>query len=151
MAKKTPVVFFNASVILSGLFSPKGGSAKLLYWSKKKMILGIISEIVLDEVLCHASKIKLTQAEAKRKVFTIFSQIVPAPKQTNVNLYKKNVLDYGDTHLLASAKEVKANFLATLDKKHLLVLQKKIKKIKIVSPKQLIEKLEHPSSPPDRR
>lgn len=138
---KTPLVFFNASVILAGLYSPSGGSAKLLKLSKQKLIKGVISEIVFDETVKHASKIRLKKEEVKKLVLTIFSNIYPAPKEKTVNRYKKVVIDYGDAHLLASAKEIKADFLVTLDKKHLLVLQKKIKKIRIVSPKQLIEKL----------
>lgn len=140
MEKKTPVVFFNASVILAGLFSQKGGSGKLLQWTKKKKILGIISEIIFDEVLNHTNKIKLSQAEARKKILKTF-KITKAPRTSTVNLYKNFVIDLGDCHVLASAKEIKADYLVTLDKKHLLVLQKKIKKVKIVSPKQLIEKL----------
>lgn len=138
---KTPLVFFNASVILAGLYSPSGGSAKLLKLIKQKLINGVISEIVFDETVKHASKIRLKKEEVKKLVLTIFSNICPAPKEKTVNRYKKVVIDYGDTHLLASAKEIKADYLVSLDKKHILVLQKKIKEIKIVSPKQLIKKL----------
>jgi predicted nucleic acid-binding protein len=42
---------------------------------------------------------------------------------------------------LASAKESRADFLVSLDKKHLLALNKKFKKPQIVSSKDLIEKL----------
>ncbi|MBI5123209.1 hypothetical protein HZA75_05110, partial [Candidatus Roizmanbacteria bacterium] len=41
---KTPIVFFNASVIIAGFISPTGGSAKLLQWTKENKITGVISE-----------------------------------------------------------------------------------------------------------
>jgi predicted nucleic acid-binding protein len=49
------------------------------------------------------------------------------------------MIDHGDAHVLASCQEHKAEFLVTLDQKHLLILQDKIKAFKIVSPKHLIE------------
>ena len=47
----TPTVFFNASVIIAGFISINGVSAKLLGHIKENKIKGIISEIILDEVL----------------------------------------------------------------------------------------------------
>lgn len=137
----TPTVFFNASVILAGLFSRSGGSAKLLKWVRQKKITGIISEIVLDEVIRKAPKIRLSAGEAQRLTITTFSQVLPAPEDRKVTAQKRFVFDQDDAHILASAKQARANFLVTLDKKHLLILQNKIKWTKIVSPKQLIETL----------
>lgn len=136
-----PSVFFNASVLLAGLNSPSGGSAKLLKWVKQKKISGIISEIVLDEAIRHAEKIKHQKGEAQKKIVDIFSQVAPPPRLSSVEKFKEVVIDYGDAHILASCYEEKVDYLVTLDKKHLLSLSKKIKSFKIVSPKQLIEKL----------
>ena len=137
----TPTVFFDASVILAGLISPCGGSAKLLEWIKHGKISGFISEIVLDEVSRHANLVELSKESAVQKVQKIFTTISPAPYQSTVKAYQHLVIDYGDAHILASCQELKTNFLVTLDKKHLLVLQEKVKTVKIVSPKQLIETL----------
>lgn len=139
--EKIPIVFFNASVILSGLNSPTGGSAKLLKWTKDKKIDGVISEIVLDETVRHAKKINSSEEKIKKQMLMIFSTMLPAPTALHVAKYSKLVIDQGDAHVLASSYEVKAKFLVTLDKKHLLILQKKIKSINIVSPKLLIEQL----------
>lgn len=143
MSKKSsiPIVFFNASVVLAGLNSPSGGSGKLLRLSKQKQIKAVISEIVLDEIIRNASKIKLSKTEVKKLIFNFFTHIISPPTEEFFNLYRNMVIDYGDIHLLVSAKEAKADFLVTLDKKHILILQKKIKEIKIVSPKQLLENL----------
>jgi len=138
--KLCPRVLFNASVILAGLKSPFGGSAKLLDWCQKKKIKGIISEIILDEVIRNLPKIKMEKRKCQ-KIILGFEKIYPSPDIFNVQKYKRIVIHYGDAHLLASAQETKADFLATLDKKHLLILKNKIKKPGIVSPGQLIEKL----------
>lgn len=136
-----PTVFFNASVILAGLASPSGGSAKLLKLSKQKQIRGVISEVILDETVRHAEKIGLEKATAQRLILSLFNKIEPPPKQGSVKASAMLVVDEGDAHVLASCRETKAKFLVTLDKKHLLVLQNKVKGVKIISPKQLLEYL----------
>ena len=52
-----PKVFFNASVILAGLRSPGGGSGKIIGWVKNGKIDGVISEVIVDEVIRRCSKI----------------------------------------------------------------------------------------------
>lgn len=141
MRKKPPIVFFNTSVILAGLYSPGGGSAKLLRLVKKGLIKGVISEIVLDEIRRRAEKIGWKNETAERQILLIFKKILPPPELSAVKKWTKTVIDTGDAHVLASAQEVKASFLVSLDKKHLLVLKKKVKKLKIVSPGELIEVL----------
>lgn len=136
-----PKVFFDASVILSGLKSPQGGSGRLLWLIKQKRITGIISEIILDEALRHAEKMGFKKVILEQSILTLFNPIIPAPKSESVKIYEKISLDQGDTHVLASFKESKVDFLVTLDKKHLLILRGKIKKITIVSPGELLELL----------
>lgn len=138
MKKRINSVFFNASVVLAGLKSPKGGSGKILSWANKRKIKGVISEIILDEVLRNASKIGFDKPVLEKKVKKIF-QIEVAPKQEIVNQYGSIVIYFGDAHVLASCKQSKADFLVTLDQKHLLVLKNQIKKFKIVTPGQFIE------------
>lgn len=138
---KQRVCFFNASVILAGLFSPSGGSAKLLKLAKQNQIKGIISEIILDEAVRHANKIGLEKSTVKKLILTIFKSVYPAPQKESVRTSAELVIDEGDAHILASCQETKAEFLVTLDKKHLLILQDKVKSIKILSPKQLLEHL----------
>lgn len=129
---KKPIVLFNASVIISAIYSSKGGSAKLLQWVRKRKIIGIISELIFNEVRKHVV------SPIIERVFMISS----SPLEETINVYKKIVTDQGDGHILASAKELEVNYLVTLDKKHLLSIKNKIKDFKIVSPKELIETLE---------
>jgi len=136
--KKRPTVFFNASVILAGLKSPRGGSARLIFWVQEGKIKGIISELILDEVERNLSKLSLT----KRNLVKLSDfRLILAPKGSLVEKFKKKVVDHGDAHVLASAKEEGVDYLVSLDKKHLLILKNKVGKIKIVSPKELIEAL----------
>lgn len=132
-------VLFNASVILAGLKSPKGGSAKLLSFCKKGTLVGKISEIILEEILRNAPRIGFDEETIIQKISKIFPRITSPPGKALVDKYKTISLDLGDAHVLASAKEENADFLVTLDKKHLLVLKNKIKEFEIVSPGELIE------------
>ncbi len=139
MNKKTPIVLLNASVILAGLSSPNGGSGKILFWCKQNKIAGIASEVIVDEALRNASRIKFSKEEVYSSIKKIFRNICRPPKINLVNKFKAVVIDPGDAHVLASAQEENADFLVTLDKKHILVLQGKVKGFKIVSPGELIE------------
>lgn len=132
-------IFFNASVILAGLASPTGGSGKLLRWVRGNKIEGFVSEIILDEVMRHRAKLSISVSSV-RTLMNIYV-VVPAPKESIVRGFETVVIDVGDAHVLASAKEHHVDFLVTLDKKHLLVLRKEIHAFSIVSPKELIDRL----------
>lgn len=134
-----PRVLFNASVILSGINSPEGGSAKVLSLAKKREITGYISEIIFDEVLRHVGKFDLAKKEIMKFCLDIFSKVLPVPDEDTVKKYQKVIVDEGDAHVLASCEDERVDYLVTLDKKHLLVLKGKIKGLKIVTPGEFIE------------
>ena len=140
MAKKlfSPKVFFNASVILAGLRSPTGGSAKLLNWAKTGHITGIISEIIVDEVTRRSPKLGIKPDLAQKHIRTNFT-IKPIPPEKLLAKYHRMVVDQGDAHVFASAQAPGSQFLVSLDKKHILTLQSKIRILKIVSPGELIQ------------
>lgn len=133
-------VFLNASVILAGLRSPTGGSAKVLGWVKKGNVEGYISEVVLDEILKHVIKVGLTEISVMKKLSVLSMKIAPAPERLR-GKYSGKVKDLGDIHLFVSAESLKVDYLVSLDKKHVLSLVDKVNKFKIVSPGELIEKL----------
>ena len=135
-----PVVFFNASVVLAALRSKSGGSAKLINWGSQGRINGVISEIVLDEIRRHLSKIKVSRRHL-RNCLLAFNKIYPAPGLKSVDKLSKTVADPGDAHLLASCQDIKADYLVSLDKKHILSLKTRVKRPRIVNPKELIERL----------
>lgn len=133
-------VFFNASVILAGLRSPRGGSGKVLDWTKRRKIKGYISEAVLDEVLRHVSKVGLQKNDVVRRIKVMLIKIVPAPERVSKK-YMKLVKDYGDIHLFESVESLKVDYLVSLDKRHVLSLARKVKGFKVKSPGELIEAL----------
>ncbi len=126
-------------MILAGLKSPLGGSGQILQMSKKKQIKVVISEMIMDEVLRNTAKVGLTPAQIIFSLKDIFQNVSPAPDKALVKSFHRISVDVGDSHVLASSQENKADFLVTLDKKHLLILQDKVTAFKIVSPGQLIE------------
>lgn len=135
------LVFFNASVIITGIISPKGGSAKVLSWAKREKIHGIISEVIFSEVLRHTNKIGKDEGSLTKEILKLNFRIVKAPSKLN-SKFKTIVVDPGDVHVLTSALESKVKYLITLDAKHILSLSSKVKEFKIVTPGQLIEELE---------
>ncbi|MBL7036270.1 putative toxin-antitoxin system toxin component, PIN family [Candidatus Microgenomates bacterium] len=136
-----PKVLFNASVVLSGLRSPNGGSGKLLDFVGEKLINGQISEIILDEILKHSQKLGIPKTTAQKKCLKYFEPILSEPGLKKVDKYTKKVIDEGDAHVLASYEEGSCNYLVTLDKKHLLSLKGKIKGFNIYTPGELIQLL----------
>ncbi|EKE05041.1 MAG: hypothetical protein ACD_19C00426G0063 [uncultured bacterium] len=134
-------VLFNASVVLSGLRSPNGGSGKLLQFVKQGKINGKISEIIYDEILRHHKKLGISKNRIQTDVSKLFKDFLYAPTDKLVKKYKGVVIDEGDCHVLASCEEEKIRYLVTLDKKHLLILKGKIKGLSIFTPGELIQKL----------
>ena len=138
---KRKIIFFNASVILSGLNSPRGGSAKVLNWVKQSKVEGVISELVLDEVLRHSNKIGIKKNTSRSKVINIFKKNIQESPKSISKIFEKLAIDVGDSHLFESSKTSRVDYLVSLDKKHILALKNKVKDFIIVSPGELIEKL----------
>lgn len=138
-SKKILRIFFNASVIISGFRSRSGGSGELLNLVNSKKIKGLISETVLDEVLRHFDKTKLRKDDIESKIIKIFQNVYKAPSESETDNYYRFMKDVGDAHLFASSKSLKADYLVSLDKKHVLSLKGKVKNLKIVSPGELIK------------
>jgi hypothetical protein len=149
MKRKNPLVLFNASVVLAGINSPKGGSAELLVLVKNKKINGAISEIIYHEVIKNASKINLERSILEKKVDVLFPYLLKAPLAKIVSKFFSKTTDPGDAHVLASALEIKADFLVSLDKKHILVLKNKVREFKIVTPGELVADFLNQSSLPN--
>jgi len=142
VSKPVPLVLFNASVILAAIKSPSGGSGKIAFWSKQKKIKGLVSEIIFDEALRNAVRINTEPKQISQQIRKMGIEVCIAPTLSSVNKFNSMVAYPGDAHVLASADENNVDFLVTLDKKHLLILQKKISQFKIVSPGELIAILE---------
>ena len=92
-------------------------------------------------MFCGEQKIGFGKKLLKTETRKIFSKISPPPGRLDTRFIRL-VKDIGDVHLLTSSKNAKADYLVSLDKKHILSLKKKLKDFKIVSPGELIQILE---------
>lgn len=135
-------VFLDASVIIAGLYSPSGGSAFILKLIEKDIITGFTSRTVLGEVQSNVAKKLPHRITAyadfiKRNKVTILDH----PDKRDV-LRWYGIIEPKDAHVLASCVASKADYLATLDRKHFMLsdIQKEVP-FKIVTPKELIEAL----------
>lgn len=132
-------VLFNASVVLAGLRSKNGASGELLRLISIGKINGLISQMIFDEIIRHCEKLDLNLGSVKEQVLNIFGEnITKSPEEKTVEVYYSKVNDPGDAHILASYEEENCDALVTLDKKHLLILQGKIKGINIFSPGEFL-------------
>ncbi|OGK21386.1 putative toxin-antitoxin system toxin component, PIN family [Candidatus Roizmanbacteria bacterium RIFCSPHIGHO2_02_FULL_37_13b] len=134
-------VLFNASVIIASALSKSGGSGLLISFVKQKKIIGLISEIILDEVIRNLQKLYFSNLQIKKTVSHFI--VLPAPHEQLITKYLLQTIDDGDAHVLASAKEGKVDYLVSLDKKHILILKSKIKEFSILNPKELIQEIEN--------
>lgn len=140
--KTAPTVVFDTSVFLSGLASPDGGSAKLLRLCRTGHINGVLSKTILHEALSHAEKLHIEPEWIAREAKKCFRTILPAPDTSLIDTLAYVPPDPDDIHLLVSSKEIRADYLVTLDQRHLLKNASVIKDVAVVSPKQLIQRLQ---------
>lgn len=135
-------IYFDASVIIAAMLSSTGGSAKLMQFVRLGEIAGVTSQTAIEEVEKHTVKIDKTLTEIRH--FIQDNRIVVRKKisKTEEEPYQ-GLVEEEDIHIVAGAKLTKCDFLITLDKKHLLKdeVKKLVKPVKVVSPKEYLEKL----------
>lgn len=134
-------VFFDSSVLFSGFYSPTGASRALLELVKKRIIYGLTSKTVIDELEDNLQKFtQLIDIDSLVKEYSIL--IREKISNAEIEPYKALIIEK-DCHVIAGAILTGSQYLVTLDKKHLdnLMIKEKITKIKIVSPKELLNKI----------
>lgn len=141
MSYTQPIIVFDTSVILSGLSSARGASHALLVFAKKRKIAGVVNRTIIREALTHADKVHLTPEYVAKHIQAIFMKIAPAPTQEKMAVFNARISDPQDTHLLATAIEVDASYLVTLDRRHLLKQAESITEVTILSPRELLHAL----------
>ena len=132
-------VFFDASVLFSGFYSPIGASRALLEMTKINLIHGITTQTVIEELKNNLEK--FTKPIDIGRLINDY-QIIVREKITRQELSLfKNLVEEKDLHILTGAILTSCQYLVTLDKKHLnnQKVKKKITQIKIVSPKELLK------------
>lgn len=134
-------VFFDASILLSGLYSPRGASGELLRMARERKILGYVSDFVIQEVERNLNKFGLKK-EDLRLALTNFETFIFGDKLSSEDYYKfMYTVDSKDIHLFIACDKLKVDYLVSLDKKHILSLRNKVKFVKISTPGELLMKL----------
>ncbi len=135
-------VFLDSSVIIAGINSTTGASSLILKLSKQRKIMVSVSEMVLREVLRNIKK-KLPD-----RVFIQFLKYLAESNFERINFEEESeilkyqgITDAKDTHIIAATFKSKADYLVTLDKKHLLKLERKNFPFKIVSPPDFLKEM----------
>lgn len=131
-------VILDANVFISFLLT-SGPTISQIFklWGEKKFTLLVTDEIILEiqqvlERLVVAKLIKKQEATALLRRLKKEAEITTSLSQINISPNKK------DNRYLACAKDGKADYLVTGDKKHLLPL-KAFAKTKIVTPAEFVE------------
>lgn len=135
MAAKTPRVVLDTNVFISGIFF-SGRPRQVLELARNKQILLVTSSAILLELAekLH-EKFEWSQEEVKEVVegIGVFTEVVKPEVKVD-----KIKADPADNRILECAKQAKADFIISGDKKHILPL-KKFGKSKIVTPAQFLE------------
>lgn len=135
-------VYFDASVIIAALLSPSGGSALSISLVQHKLVVGITSQTVIDEVINNSSKIH--QPINSIHDFISETSLVVRSRLTEEEISPYvNKVAIKDAHVLAGAIRSHCDYLVTLDKKHLLIpsLRDTVPELVILSPKELLERV----------
>lgn len=114
-------MFLDASVLVAASRSPSGGSALTLDVCRGTRFRAAISVKVLLEARVNIAR-KFGEQELLRfyeQIAAMDPKMVPPPSQQGVSECEPLVTDK-DAHVLAAALECRADYLLTLDRRHLL-------------------------------
>lgn len=136
-------IFFDASVLFVALYSQTGGSHALCMLVKKKLIVGITSQTVINEILDNAGKLPQNIPD-RVEFFVADCGFVIRNEITDQEIAPfLNRVDAKDAHVVAGAILTQCDYLVTLDQKHLNneQIKEKITGCTIISPRTLLEVL----------
>lgn len=135
-------IFLDSSVIIAGVYSTTGASQVILKLSKNGKIIASVSKIVLQEVMRNLKK------KMPENVLIQFLEYLALSNFRKVDFeHESEILKYQgitedkDIHVIAAAFKSGADYLVTLDKKHLLGLEWKNSPFKIVTPGEFLKRI----------
>ena len=134
-------VILDANVVVSFLLTHSPTiSAVIRAWRNNEFLLLVSDEILIEykQILVRIAKNGLVQSVHSN---SLFEEILKEGLTVQVNSTTDVSKDRKDNRYLSCAKDGKAEYLVTGDKKHLLKL-KVFEKTRIVSPKEFVEVLE---------
>lgn len=130
-------IFLDASVILSGLASPAGGSGKLFVAANRNKLRLLSTPRVIEEVVRHLDKLHIAPEHIHKLLSDKIVRLVADPSEETINKFRRIIKDPGDAHVLAGAVTSGAGVLLSLDKRHILApsVGKALRPMSIVSPR----------------
>lgn len=135
-------IFIDSSVLIAGLISDEGASAKILSFCESGILEGWISHQVIKEV----------EENIKRKIPQILNNFQKLKLRSNLKILKilntsildkaqKWIKDKNDAPILAAAKQLNVDVLLTLDLRHFIKDTNVSKKsgLKIMTPGEFLK------------
>lgn len=137
-------IFLDASVILSGLVSPTGGSGKVLEAAKRQKLTLFTTPLVVEEVIRHLDKLNILPDKLHRLLSSKTVRLLADPNEKTIEKFRHVCHDPNDAHVLAGAVISGVNILLSLDKKHILApnVQNALQPMSIRSPKSFWKELQ---------
>ena len=119
MAK--PEVFLDSSALFAAVWSDQGGGRELLRLGEA----GIVHIVVSDQVLCETEAVLRRKAPQLLQDFAILvhrsrSRVHHEPSHEVGDKYVAYTSHSGDARIVAAAVGSRSDYLATLDRSHLL-------------------------------
>jgi len=152
-------LFFDASVLVAGAHSPRGGSALLLEACRAG---GFRAQATFAIFLEARHALRGFPQESRRRFYQLLIEVnwelLAVPPAEILEEYRRYI-DPKDVHVLAAAVEGGADFLLTLDRRHILAASEAVEKaglsIIILRPGDFIrqyypEHEDYPCLPPPR-
>lgn len=132
--------FLDSSVLFSAVNSPTGGSSKLFTLNKIQLA---VSTLVLTEVERNVREKLSGHHLARFFMLAAKLKIVDQKPINKLIASAQKVIVEKDAVILSEAKQVKTDFLVTLDKKHFLTraVEQFLGKQRALTPKMLIKKI----------
>lgn len=136
-------MFFDTSILLASLRSPRGGSSELLRYAVIGVLDAFLSDDVIDEVARHVHEV----GPELRSRFLTYLAAIP---YTVVTVTLEEVQAAAvftaakDSPIVAAAHKAGVSHLVTLDKRHLLNKKREIEPyvgFSIVRPEVLLDQI----------
>ena len=134
--------FIDSSVLIAASYSPTGASREIMRQAIRGNVTLVISKLVLEET-------ERNLADKAPKALPFFQQFLNTLNFEFVRPTKRQILQAAsytalkDAPIVAAAKRAQVDFLASLDRRHLVGVSEVVQQsgLKIVLPSELLEEI----------
>ncbi len=134
--------FIDSSVLIAASYSPTGASREIMRQAIRGNVILVISKLVLEET-------ERNLAGKAPKALPFFQQFLNTLNFEFVRPTKRQILQAAsytalkDAPIVAAAKKAQVDFLASLDRRHLVGVSEVIQQsgLNIVLPSELLEEI----------